>query len=403
MRTLIARLSAFKRQFHDVVGVGMLHFLAKYAGATSASSIVRQEYEDMQLGREPLRMSDVEDAMVLFRAVQAFNSNYIRRAIYGGLPFILRIACAVSALAPDYNQRFSRNVTLYEHRLLRRLCSAVGLGPDSILLHNVKCYHEELLAWALLHDQPNNRLLVIIQGISQLHNASLLLYMNPTQLPSGSTVHTGVYRAASPLYEILSPYIHMNFEHNFLRDYSIVLCGHGFGGSVAALVGAMLLRHPTGTFTPSNTKVVTFGPFPFAGPDFAYREHIHVTSFIYRFDAIARLSLHAAGVLKTRKATREEQSTSALSQKVLLNSLSKDCAYFIPGTIYLLHPGVRPVTRTPEASDVSIDILVNEEKLKACTCYRAIDSHDLAEVILSEQAINDHFMYEDALKSLCIG
>lgn len=51
MRMLIARLSAFKRQFHDVVGVGMLHFLAKYAGATSASSIVRQEYEDMQLGR----------------------------------------------------------------------------------------------------------------------------------------------------------------------------------------------------------------------------------------------------------------------------------------------------------------------------------------------------------------
>ncbi|EFO65123.1 Hypothetical protein GLP15_2505 [Giardia lamblia P15] len=402
MRVLITRLSAFKKQFYDVVGVGMLRFLTKYAGATGVSSVVQQGCEDVQLGIEPLRISDVEEAVVLFRAIQAFNSNYIRKAIYGGLPFILRVACAISALAPDYNQRFSRNVTLYEHRLLRRLCTAVGLGPDSILLHNVKCYHEELLAWALLHDQPNNRLLVIIQGISQLHNASLLLCTNPTKLPSGSTVHTGVYRAACPLYEILSPYIHMNFEHSFLRDYSVVLCGHGFGGSVAALVGAMLLRHPTGTFTPSNTKVVTFGPFPFAGPDFVYKEHIHIMSFIYRFDAIARLSLHAAEVLKTRKVAREEQSTSALSQKVLLNSLSKDCAYFIPGTIYLLHPGMRPVNHTPETSDASIDILINEEELEACTCYRAIDSHDLAELVLSEQAVDDHFMYEDALKSLCV-
>lgn len=400
MRRLIARLSAFKRQFHDVVGVGMLHFLVRYAGTVSANPVIRQQYEEVQLGADGLREDDIKDAITFFRAMQAFNSNYIREAIYGRLPFVLRVVCAISALAPDYNQRFSRNVTLYEHRLLYRLCNAVGLDSGSILLHNIKCYHEELLAWALLHDQPNNRLLVVIQGISQLHNAPLLLCTDSTKLPSGSTVHSGVYRAASPLYEILSLYIHMNFEHNFLRDYSLVLCGHGFGGSVAALVGTMLLRHPTGTFTPNNIKVVAFGPFPFAGPDFAYKEHIHITSFVYRFDAISRLSLHAAEVLRTRKSAREEQSTSALSQKVLLESSNKDCAYFVPGTIYLLYPGTRSVSCAPEASDGSIDALVSDNELEMCMCCRTVDSHDLAELILSEQALNDHFLYEDALKSI---
>lgn len=402
MRALTSRLSTFKKQFRNVVGVGVLQFLVKYAGATGSNPAVQEGYRDAQLGAEPLRANDIDDAIILFQAIQAFNSSYIREAAYGRLPFILRVACAVAALAPDYNQRFSRNVTIYEHRLLHRLCTAVRLGPDNILLHNVKCYHEELLAWALLHDQPNNRLLVVIQGVAQLHNTPLLLCTDPTQLPSGSTVHTGVYRAASPLYEILSLYIHMNFEHSFPRDYSLVLCGHGFGGSVAALVGTMLLQHPTGTFTPNNTKVVAFGPFPFAGPDFAYKEHIRITSFVYRFDAISRLSMHAAEVVRMRKATNEEQSTSALSQKVLAESSSKDCAYFVPGTIYLIYPGVRPASRTSEASDTSVDALISDNELEACMCYQTVDSQDLAELIVSEQALSDHFMYEDALKSLHI-
>lgn len=399
---LISRLSAFKKQFHNVVGVGILRFLVRYACTTNSSPVVQEVYGDVQLGTESLRAIDIDDAILLFQAIKTFNCNYVREAIYGKLPFILRIACAVSALAPDYNQRFSRNVTLYEHRLLHRLCATVGLGPDNVLLHNVKCYHEEFLAWALLQDQPNNRLLVIIQGVAQLHNAPLLLCTDPTQLPSGSTVHTGVYRAACPLYEILSLYIHMNFEHSLPRDYCIVLCGHGFGGSVAALVGTMLLQHPTGTFTPDNTKVITFGPFPFAGPDFAYKEHIRITSFVYRFDAISRLSMHAAKVLQMRKTIKEKLSTSALSQRVLSESSNKSCAYFIPGTIYLIYPGVRSIARMPEVSDTSVDALINDNELEACMCCQAVDSQDLAEMIFSEQALNDHFMYEDALKSLHI-
>lgn len=355
----------FRRVFKDVVGVSPFGFL------WATRKLLNRHVTHLPLPLATLKAP--EEISTLVAAASVFVPPALR-LVKEKRSAILRCLGFLASLAPNYSQKYSQIITRYEYRVLARVCDVLGLGPEKVLVHNMKRFTDVSLNWALFHDEKKHRVICIVE------DASLLVWplmFDPALVPlQGGRVHRGAYRAAMPICDALTLYLGPYLSYRGI-GHELIFTGCGFGGSVAAIV-ALLLQPYLESTGYAGIKCHLFGPMPVLEGTFEAMESgdVQITSYVLATDIVPRLSLSAARHTYQQAVGGSRDAECLSDDERLPNSSGMMEGTLTLGELVLLQAH-------------------GDEWLAHEATWT-----DISTLHISETVIEAHYLYDDAFKTL---
>ncbi|KAH8550778.1 hypothetical protein BGW37DRAFT_520917 [Umbelopsis sp. PMI_123] len=240
---------------------------------------------------------------------------------------------------PTETSYINPNFITFAHYTSTSLDNVVGFpNPQESDVANDKSYSP---SYYLIKDHDSKSVILAFRGTFSLNDLAVDLtceyedFEVPGVQPSRTyRVHSGMYRAAKAIYQEGSGVLMKAVKQALIEndDYGLVLVGHSLGAAVASIL-TLMLAAPESCTTTVESGLPPFRPvktFCLASPccmdiQLSERSRRLITSMVYSYDVITRLSLGSIRDLRTVVAwLTQDGGENELSTSIITRALNSD-------------------------------------------------------------------------------